>query len=151
VRFAGIGLLAAALALSASAQGKPRRSPPKQRAEPPFSGKYFGYEGPTLHTWEFGADGSFIHTAVTKDSTAAKSTERGTFIQSGDSVALTVTTEAGASNAPPSDRSDGLVMGGGAETKNGRKRSVQLTFKMLGAHGEEGIVLDGVTLKPKTW
>jgi hypothetical protein len=151
VRFAGLCLFAASIALSASAQGKTRKAAPKQHAEPAFSGKFFGYEGQTLHTWEFGADGTFIHTAITKDSTAAKSTERGTFIQSGDSLALTVSTEAGATNAPPTDRSDGLVMGGGPETKGGKKRSVQLTCKLLGAHGVDGLVLDGVTLKPKTW
>jgi hypothetical protein len=151
VRFAGICLLAASVALSASAQGKPRRAAPKQRTEPQLSGKFFGYEGPTLHTWEFGTDGTFVHTAITKDSTAAKSTERGTFIQSGDSLALSVSTEAGGPNAPSGERNDGLVMSGGAEAKSGKKRSVQLTCKLLGAHGVDGLVLDGVTLKPKTW
>jgi hypothetical protein len=151
VRFAGVCLVAALVALSASAQGKPRKAAPKPRTEPAFSGKFFGYEGPTLHTWEFGTDGTFVHTVVTKDSSASKSTERGTFIQSGDSLALTVSTEAGVSNAPSGDRSDGLVMGAGAEAKSGKKRSIQLTFKLLGAHGVDGLVLDGVTLKPKTW
>jgi hypothetical protein len=157
--------VASLIAASAFAQGSATDAgaPPRARsrkgdksrsrapAEPPFTGKYFGYEGVTLHTWEFGADGSFVHTAVSKDSPGQKSTERGTFSRSGDSLALTVSTEAGVAAAGASDVSVGLVMSGRSEGASGKKRSVQMSFRSLGERGEDGIVLDGVTLKPKTW
>jgi hypothetical protein len=139
-------LLAGAAAWAQGAGKKAAHGSPKTT---PLTGKFFGYEGKTLHTWEFNADGSFLHTVVADGSGSEKHSENGQFILSGDSLALTIQSEAGVYSAAESTPSAGLVMGGGPP--KGKKRKVLMTFKLAGAQPADGIVVDGVALKPKTW
>jgi hypothetical protein len=129
-----------------------RRSKLRAGPRPTLSGRFFGYEGPTLHTWEFSTDGTFVHTVVSGPAeSSSRSQERGTYAQWDDSLDLTVSTEAGVGTAG-SDASpgSGLVLGGHADAKV-PKRRVQMTYRLLGENGADGIVLDGTTLKPKSW
>jgi hypothetical protein len=143
-------LLLALVAAAAWAQGASKKGARGSSKTTPLTGKFFGYEGKTLHTWEFNADGSFLHTVVAEGSGSEKHSENGQFILSGDSLALTVESEAGVHSGAESTPSAGLVMGGGPGPK-GKKRKVLMTFKLVGAQPADGIVIDGVALKPKTW
>jgi hypothetical protein len=118
--------------------------------DPPASqairGNYFGYEGRTLHTWEFSPGGTFLHTWIAAGAgTSVRNSERGVFILNGDVLELRLKSAAGGF-ATPGVGGRSTISGGGAEASSEvRKLKIQI-FK-----SESGIVLDGVKLKPRSW
>src|SRR5438552_954263 len=64
---------------------------PAPNREPAFSGRYYGYEGRTLHTWNFNPDGTFLHTSIAAGvGTSVRSSEKGTFRMSDEYLELTL-------------------------------------------------------------
>lgn len=111
-----------------------------------FSGRYFGYEGQTLHTWDFNPDGSFLHTRVVSGSgTNVRNSERGTFQLVGNYVEMRVSKTASAFTTP-SVGGRGTLIGGGSDEKAEVQR-VPIEF----LPGGKGIVLGGIKLGVKTW
>lgn len=100
-------------------------------APPPatdFAGRFFAMQGQTLHTWEFRPDGTFEHGWTTRGArTDAANFEAGTFRVAGPYVMLMVLR--GSSGQPVRPR--------------------QLPMQMQGSGGRDGIVLNGIMLKPK--
>jgi len=109
-----------------------------------FAGKYFGYEGRTLHTWDFHADGSYLHTWIAAGAgTSVRNSERGAFQVIGEEVELRPAAEAGGFVTPGAG-SRSTVVGGRADSGPPLRR-----LKLV--RSESGVVLDGMKLKPKSW
>lgn len=115
-------------------------------AKTPFSGRFYGMDGRLLHTWDFNDDGAFYHaTAVQGAGTSVRTGERGTFEAAGGELILRV--EGAASGfATPGVGGRSTALGGGADASKSTRR---LKLKVL--RKGEGIVLDGLRLKPKSW
>jgi hypothetical protein len=112
------------------------------------TGRYYGMDGRTLHTWEFTADGAFQHSIVSSGAgTSVRTGERGRCEVAGDTLVLYVEKTA-TGFASPGVGGRSTQVGGGADTSREVRR---LHFKKLGKDGAGGMVLDGVTLKPKSW
>jgi hypothetical protein len=112
-----------------------------------FSGKYFGFEGRTLHTWEFYESGTFLHTTVASGAgTSVRSSERGRYRLLGDTLELKFTSSASGFVTLGIGHNN-TILGGDGEGGNSetRKLKVQITT------AEKGIILDGIKLKPKSW
>lgn len=121
-----------------------RATPSSDRPGPAFTGNYFGYDGRTLHTWEFRADGTFLHSwIVSGPGTSVRNSERGVFRVSGDVLELGIASAA-SGFVTPGVGGRSTVAGGGAEER-GEVRRVKF------AKSVDGVVLDGVKLKPKNW
>ncbi|GEM_PF-5105411 len=111
-----------------------------------FNGRYFGSQGKILHTWDFNSDGSFLHTTIASGSgTHVRNSEKGRFHLTDGYIELSVTSAAGGYTTPGTGGRDTLV-GGDHETKKEIRR---LKIEILGAN--EGIVLDGIKMKVKSW
>lgn len=136
--------------------GSPTAGPakPVDRSSPPqpsrvsaskLAGNYYGYEGRTLHIWDFQASGTFLHTWIVSGAgTSVRSSERGEFQLDGDFLALKIDSAATAF-ATPGVGGRSTQLGGGADGAQSHRR---LSIRWL----KEGvIVLDGNELKVKSW
>ena len=124
----------------------PRTETPAPAAYPknPITGNYYGYEERTLHTWEFHADGTFLHTWIASGAgTSVRNSERGAYSLAGDTLELKIASAASAF-ATPGAGSRTTLLGGGA-AQSAEIRRVKLRFD------SGGVTLDGVRLKPKSW
>jgi hypothetical protein len=111
-----------------------------------FSGNYYGYEGRTLHTWEFQPNGGFLHTWIVSGGGAnIRNSERGRFELERDVLVLKVSSAATGFTAQGVGGNSTLV-GGGAQDASEIRR-VKIAF----VKNEDALVLDGVKLKPKSW
>jgi hypothetical protein len=111
-----------------------------------LTGNYFGFDGKTLHTWEFHADGTFLHTWMASGSgTSVRSSEKGAFRLSGDRLQIQVTSLAGGFSTPGVGGRSSLS-GGGAEASSEVRN---LTFHWTAV--DQSMMLDGIVLKLKSW
>jgi hypothetical protein len=134
---------------STAAREKPVVSPssprPSESSPSKFAGNYYGFEGRTLHTWDFHAGGTFLHTWIVSGAgTSIRNSERGEFHLDGDLLALKVNSAATAF-ATPGVGGRSTQLGGGAEHTQSNRR---LKIRRL---KEGAIVLDGIELKMKSW
>ncbi len=115
---------------------------------PAFSGNYYRMPGPgVLEKWDFNEDGTFYHTGIAGGSgTSVRNGARGTFEVVGNELVLTITSEAGGFATPTGSRQ--TTIGGGAETKHETQR---MKITLVGERGKNGIVLDGVEFKVRSW
>jgi hypothetical protein len=121
-------LLIAVLAVTASAQ------------DPPLTGKWMGYSGGAVHTWQFQAGGKFIHIWVMPGSgRSLLKQERGDYRLSADAVEFSAITESTGMLAPHDTRAPLL---GGAQSKGLETRRAKLKVVDPG----KVITLDGVKL-----
>lgn len=129
--------------------GKPATSSPSpqpsQVSPSKFAGNYYGYQGRTLHTWDFHASGTFLHTWIVSGAgTSVRSSEHGDFHLDGDFLALKINSAATAF-ATPGAGGRSTQLGGGADRAQSHRR---LSIRWL---NEGAIVLDGIELKVKSW
>jgi hypothetical protein len=111
-----------------------------------LAGNYYGYDGRTLHTWEFHGDGTFLHTWIASGAgTRVRNSERGGFRVQGDSLELRLTSSATGFTTPGTGGNSTLV-GGNAETAS-QIRHLKIQFDTAG----KPAVLEGIQLKPKSW
>ena len=106
-------------------------------ATPPpadFSGRFYGLQGQMMHRWEFRSDGTFEHGWAPRNaSSGAANVEAGTYRVVGPYVMLVILRG-----------STGRPAGAGPQTR-------RTGLQMRGPGGRDGIVLDGMMLKPQTW
>jgi len=123
-----------------------RMSGERTSAASRFSGKYFGYEGRMLHTWEFDEDGTFLHTCITSGAgTNTRASEKGRFRLADSTLELKMSSAASGFTTP------GV---GGNRTNLGGNHEVSSETRKLDIQflsGEKAIILGGVKLKPKSW
>lgn len=118
---------------------------PAQKAD--FTGRYFGYEGKTLHTWDFYEDGTFLHTRILSGAgTSVRNSERGDFQLDGEYLELKIGKATTGALTPAVGGRDTLIAGGTEAKKEIRKLKIQFL-----KDGKAGILLDGKPLKVKTW
>lgn len=99
-----------------------------------------------LHTWDFVGDGTYLYREVYNGgSTSHGTSERGTYTISGGVLEVHVTRVTTASGTTV----NGTTTMAAGETGPGQTR--RYSFRMLGTQGKDGIVMDGITLKPKSW
>ena len=126
------------------------KSPPAQTPAPApssrFSGNYYGYDGRTLHTWDFHPDGTFLHTWIASGAgTSVRNSERGRFELAGNTLDLKIDSTAGGFVTPGvGGRTTGV---GGSSGAAAETRRLRIQF----VKSEGAVVLDGVKLKPKSW
>ncbi len=120
--------------------------PPQSRVSASkLAGNYYGYEGRTLHTWDFQASGTFLHTwMVSGAGTSIRNSERGEFHLDGDFLALKINSGATAF-ATPGVGGRSTQLGGEADWAQSNRR---LRIRWL---KEGAMVLDGIELKLKSW
>lgn len=122
------------------------KEPPSRPVASGFSGNYYGYEGRTLHTWEFADDGALLHTWIVSGAgTSVRNSERASFVVKGDTLELRVKSAAGGF-VTPGVGGRSAISGGGAEAVSELRR---MRLQILKA--ENAIVLDGVRLKRRSW
>ena len=114
--------------------------------KPAFSGRYYGYEGRTLHTWDFNPDGTFLHTSIAAGvGTSVRSSEKGTFRMLGQYLELALASGATGFTAPAVGGRGAVV--GGAADRMAEVRRLRIEFQSPG----QGILLDGISMKVKSW
>lgn len=151
----------AAFLRAADAENPPKPAPPKEEPTPaalpvqqtppptpaprsPITGNYYGYEGRTLHTWEFYADGTFLHSWIVSGAgTSVRNSERGVYSLAGGTLELKIASAASAFATPGAGSRTTLVGGGSAQYSETRR--VKVRFE------SGGVALDGIKLKPKSW
>lgn len=117
---------------------------PQQVASSKAAGSYFGYDGRTLHTWDFAADGTFLHTWIVSGAgTSVRNSERGAYRLMGNVLELKIGSSAGGF-VTPGVGGRSVLVGGGSETSREVRR---LTYEV----SDNGVVLDGMKLKRKSW
>lgn len=135
------------------APGKIPNNPvvPQKQVGERFQGIYFHMDGRTLHKWDFLEDGTFLHQIVAGGGgTGVRNSERGEYVISGEEISLKVTRNATAFSTPGlEDRGRQTTLLGGGADDGGETRKVKFGF--VGPKGAEGIILDGVTMKPRKW
>ena len=142
---------AAAFRLAAAAAAEPVRQPEAKRApdspvRSALAGNYYGYEGRTLHTWDFHADGTFLHTwMISGSGTRVRNSERGVFRLQGDTLELKLGSSASGFSTPGIG-ADNTLIGGSAETAT-RIQRVKIRLDQTG----KLVALDGIEVKPKSW
>ena len=152
---------AAALRLADEAEAPPQARPLERRrqaevqaSDPPlrspagsrFSGNYLGYEGRTLHTWEFQGNGTFLHTWIVSGAgTSVRNSERGTFRLQGDTLEIALASSASGFVTPG--------IGGRTTQAGGNAETASQTRRLKVQMDKSGIllVLDGIPMKPKSW
>lgn len=110
--------------------------------EPGLAGRWIGYFGATLHTWDFKADSTFSHMFIASGSgTRLLNEEKGSYAVEGDSLVLANVVSASGMVAPDRDGRNGLL--GGAKSKATATRRVK--FKVV----EPGvsIIVEGAKLR----
>lgn len=113
-----------------------------------LNARYFYMEGGVLHTWEFAPDGTYLYTEAMKGAGfSRRNSERGTYRLAGTTLEVRPAkqTEAAVAGAPDGKTST-LTAGTGSTTQTHRYR-----VKLLGPAGREGMILDGVRMKVKSW
>lgn len=139
-----------ALPPAPAAGAKGPETPPASRKSS-LQGLYYAMVSGALEKWDFYENGTFLHQWVASGSgTSARSSERGEFEVTGDTLLLRVTNSASAF-ATPGAESHGrqtAVLGGGQEKRAEVRR---MKIKLLGPHGEQGVVLDGQPFKVRSW
>jgi hypothetical protein len=120
-------------------------APPSPVEKPPFTGNYYGMDGGTLHTWEFYSDGRFLHTWIAAGAgTNARSSERGAFRLAGSgTLELKLSSTATAFTTPGVGNRTTAIGGGSGSSSETRRLNIKFA--------EPNLVLDGLTLKPKSW
>jgi len=110
---------------------EPPQLAPQPAQSPEFSGRYYALQGNTLHTWEFRPDGSFQHawTLAGAAPTDAANFEIGNYRVAGPYLMMTVVR---GSTAQP--------LGAGAR---------QFRMQMRGPSGRDGLMMNGILLRPK--
>ena len=144
---------AAALRLAAEAENQsqqrtlsPDATAPPLRAPSRLSGNYYGSAGRTLHTWEFHADETFLHSWIVSGAgTNVRNSERGTFRLRGDTLEIILTSSATGFTTPGVGGQSTLAGGGSDGVAQTRHLSVQ--FDGAG----NPTALDGIPIKPKSW
>ncbi|HEY6837821.1 MAG TPA: hypothetical protein VI389_03680 [Geobacteraceae bacterium] len=113
-----------------------------------IAGSYYYMEGSILHTWDFAADGTYLYTEAARGAGISRRTsERGTYAIKGNTLEVHPTRQTGATaSGTTGGHTDTLTAGtaGKAETR-------RYQVKLLGPAGNEGMILDGVRMKAKTW
>jgi hypothetical protein len=136
--------LAAAAAAAQPEAGRQAHVPSKPSLAGNFSGNFFGYEGRTLHTWDFHINGTYLHTWIAAGAGASvRNSERGGFAVFGGELELRPASAA-AGFVTPGAGGRSTVVGGGEDSGSPPRR---LRF----VRSESGILLDGMKLKPKSW
>ncbi len=121
--------------------------PPGRAAKAALVGGFYGKDGRTLHKWDFNEDGTFTHTVIAGGAgTSVRTGERGTFEVRGKTLLLTINRTATGYSTPGAGGRDTQL---GAGVDDGREVRV-LSLKLLGPRGSKGVVLDAVTLSPRT-
>ncbi len=112
-----------------------------------WTARYFYVDAQNLlHTWDFVADGTYLYREVFNGGTMSHGTsERGTYTINGDALDVHVTRITNASGSVV-NRVTTMTAG---ETAVGQTR--HYSFRMLGPNGKTGVVLNGITYKPKAW
>jgi hypothetical protein len=134
--------------LAAAAAEQPAKKQSDQAPPPPtrpsLTGNYFGYEGRTLHTWDFNINGTYLHTWIAAGAASSvRNSERGAFAVFGDELELRPASAAGGF-VTPGTGGRSTVVGGSEDSGSPRRR-----LKFI--RSESGILLDGMKLKPKSW
>lgn len=128
--------------------------PPSRRPSSPVpassgtgvAGGYFGYDGRTLHTWDFSHDGSFLHPWIASGSgSTVRNSERGRFQVVSDRLELVIGSTA-SSFVTPATGGRSTQAGGTADASTATRR-LRIEF----IKSDNSIVLDVVKLKPKSW
>ena len=110
--------------------------------EPGIAGRWIGYFGATLHTWEFKADGSFSHVFIGAGSgTRLLNEEKGSFAVEDESLVLSNVVSASGMVAPDRDGRNSLI--GGAKSKAAATRRVKFKVVEPGA----SIIVEGTRLR----
>src|SRR5438552_16675985 len=123
---------------------RPRDAGPSRK--PAFSGRYYGYEGRTLHTWDFNPDGTFRHTSIAVGvGTSVRASEKGAFRMLGQFLELALASGATGFTAPAVGGRGAVV--GGAADRMAEVRRLRIEFQSPG----QGILLDGISMKVKSW
>ncbi len=123
------------------AAAEAKRPAGKSELAAPLSGRYFGWEGRTLHTWEFRADSSFSHTwAAAGAGASVRHSEQGVWELAGAVLELRT---AGGFAAPGVGGRSTIAGGASDRAREVRRTRVEITA--------DGLTLDGVKLKPKGW
>jgi hypothetical protein len=101
-----------------------------------------------LHTWDFAPNGTYLYTEVMKGAGFSRRTsERGTYRIAGNMLEVHPTRQTGATaSGTTGGKTDTLTAG-----TDSRKETRRYRVKMLGPAGRDGMVLDGVPMKAKSW
>jgi hypothetical protein len=119
-------------------------APLASASAPALRPSYFGYEGRTLHTWDFSPDGTFLHTWIVSGAgTSVRNSERGSYRLRGDTLELKLNSSA-TGFVTPGAGGRTTLSGGGAEEVP-QTRQVTIRFD------SSAVILDGVRLQPKSW
>ncbi len=117
-------------------------APPVKKAD--FTGRYYGYVGQALHTWDFYSDGTFLHTRIVSGSgTRMRNSERGDFRLDDGYVELQSRKAATGGTTPGLGGRQTLALGGSEAQGDMRRLKIQFL--------KDGIMLDGQHLKVKHW
>jgi hypothetical protein len=133
-----------------TADSTPRPTPPPAASANVgirWTGRYYYQdERGILHNWDFAADGTYLYREVYSAGTMTRSSsERGAYTLDGGMLAVRVTRTTDAANTTAGGRT--TMMSG--ETGSGQTR--HYAFQLVGPSGRDGIVMDGITLKPRSW
>jgi hypothetical protein len=110
--------------------------------------RYYYMAGGVLHTWDFSADGTYLYTeVVSSGGFSGRSSERGSYTISGAvlEVRAKKKTDATTSTVTGGDRS--TLTGDTGASHEVRRYKVRL----IGPFGRDGMVLNGIQMKRKTW
>lgn len=113
-----------------------------------LNARYYYMDGGVLHTWDFSANGTYLHTEIVRGAGfSGRRSERGTYAIKGNMLEVHATkhTDATASGVT-GGKTNALTAGTDNESKT---HSYRIT--LLGPGGKEGMVLDGIRMKVKTW
>lgn len=111
--------------------------PPPAEQPAGLSGRFWMLRGRMLHTWAFHPDGTFEHTWSPRENATSANLEAGTYRIAGPYMMLIVLRQL-------ADGREAMAPAGapGRQTR-------RLRFEMLGTRADDGIMLDGMMLKPK--
>lgn len=110
--------------------------------------RYYYMAGGVLHTWDFSANGTYLYTEVVSGAGfSGRSSERGTYTISGGilEVRAKKKTDATTSTVTGGDRS---TLTGDTEASNEVRR---YKVRLIGPSGRDGMVLNGIQMKRKSW
>lgn len=118
---------------------------PKPPASTPAAGamtaSFYYMDHGVLQTWEFAPDGSFLHESIAGGAVTGRTAYRGTYSVAHGVITIHVTRVTNGSVA-------GSDLVAGVTTP---ARSDRWSFRLLGANGSKGAVMNGVTMHRKDW
>lgn len=121
---------------------------PGERASGAIAASYYYMDRGILHTWDFAADGTYLYTEATRGAGFSRRTsERGTYLISGNTLEVHPTRQTGATASGTTGGNVNTLTAGTDSKREARRYRV----KLIGPAGKEGMVLDGVRMKAKTW